>query len=262
MTIWAFCCCFFGIALWESFCPRVHHTAPLLSRWITNIALGTANLLLFGSLLSLSEIVHPEWTPSLAADAWRWIANVPALAFAVAFLLLDFFNYWLHRLFHAVPVLWRLHAIHHADPDLDVSTGVRHHPLENLAILLLTLVPAVILGVPPSLIGAYGIVNAAIASIHHGNIALPEWAETAAGKVLVTPNVHRIHHSVVANESNLNFGGVFSFWDRLFGTFVNKSALEHSNLYFGLLEFSGVRYCRLHRVLGMPFSAWPKPAAS
>ncbi|HUK10316.1 MAG TPA: sterol desaturase family protein [Stellaceae bacterium] len=262
MTTWAFYCCFFGIALWEGFSPRVHNSAPFRSRWITNISLGTANLVLFGSLLSLSEIVRPDWIPPAAESAWQWIGKVPALAFAVAFLLLDFFNYWMHRLFHAVPALWRLHAIHHADPDLDVSTGVRHHPLENLASLLLTLVLAVTLGVPLSAIGIYGVVNAAIACIHHGNIALPAWAEKAVGKVLVTPNVHRIHHSVVVPESNLNFGGVFSVWDRLFGTFASKSALEHSDLYFGLLEFSGVRYCQLHRVLGMPFSAWPKSVAA
>jgi sterol desaturase/sphingolipid hydroxylase (fatty acid hydroxylase superfamily) len=253
---------FFGIAIWESFCPRKHQNASVLLRWLANISLGVTNGLLFGFLLPLSEIVRSDWIPQAAENAWRWMDNVPLAAFIVAFVLMDLFSYWMHRLFHAVPILWRMHKIHHADPDIDVSTSIRHHPLENLAGLLMTLFPAIVLGVPLSAIAAYGIAAGIVSSIAHGNIAIPAWLEHSAATLLVTTNVHRIHHSIVVAESNSNFGVVLSLWDRLFGTFASKSRLEHSRIRFGLQEFSNVRYCQLHRILGMPFIAKREQAAT
>src|SRR5581483_9729570 len=144
--------CFFGVAIWESFQPRMAHLVSARVRWTANISLGVINLLLFGVLLPDSVFAHPEWVPAAVQDVWEAIDKVPLLAFAVAFPLLDLFDYWMHRLFHAVPVLWRLHMIHHADPALDASTALRHHPLEFLVGSLFRLLRAVALGVAAAII--------------------------------------------------------------------------------------------------------------
>lgn len=245
---------FFAIAIWESFQPRKRQIAPVRLRWMANISLGVINLTLFGILLPVSDFVRPDWIPAAAGNAWHWIGDSEAITLVVAFLLLDLANYFMHRLFHAVPALWRLHLIHHADPEIDVSTAVRHHPLEDLVSYAPIILLAVAFGVPLAAIGAFTLAGSLIANINHGNIRLPTALERPAALLLVTPDVHRIHHSIDVLEGNSNFGMIFSIWDRLFGTFVSRSPPEHEQIEFGLREFLGLQYCRLHRVLSMPFT--------
>ena len=259
----SFFVCFFGVALWESFRPRTAHSVSARLRWTANISLGVINLLVFGVLLPDSIFTRPEWVPSIVRNTWQAIDKVPLLAFGLAFLLLDLFDYWMHRVFHAVPVLWRLHMIHHADPEIDASTAMRHHPLEFLAGSLFRMLPAVALGVPAAIIFVYLLVAGGIVCFHHGNIGLPKSIAALAGAIFVTPDVHRIHHSVVIDEGNSNFGAVFSFWDRVFGTYVSKSPAEQERIEFGLREYSDPRYCEVLRVMGMPFSSRrPRTATS
>jgi len=244
---------FFGIAIWESFQPRKLHIVPVRLRWTANISLGVINLALFGILLPVSEFVRPDWIPSAAGDAWHWIGDSEVATLLIAFLLLDLFNYIMHRLFHSVPPLWRLHLIHHADPEIDVSTAVRHHPFEDFVGYAPVVLLAVAFGVPLAAISAYTLANSLVANIHHGNIRFPALLERVAAIFLVTPNVHRIHHSVDVSEGNSNFGAIFTVWDRLFGTFISRSPPEHEQIEFGLRGFLGPQYCQLHRVLSMPF---------
>jgi sterol desaturase/sphingolipid hydroxylase (fatty acid hydroxylase superfamily) len=162
----------------------------------------------------------------------RSVAN-----FAIGFLLLDFGRYWLHRVFHAVPWLWRLHSLHHADSDLDVSTSFRHHPVEFVVGSGLFWLALVITGFPTDIAAAYLVCASILSCLQHGNTALPASLELVLQRVVVTPDMHRLHHSVVPDESNSNFGFLFSFWDRLFATHRQIPRRSHDIVQFGLREF-------------------------
>jgi sterol desaturase/sphingolipid hydroxylase (fatty acid hydroxylase superfamily) len=164
------------------------------------------------------------------------------VGFVVGFLLLDLLRYLVHRCKHAVPFLWRIHALHHSDPDLDVTTTVRLHPIEyllNSAVFWLT---AILLGVPDTVVLAYGLASFATEALQHGNIRLPERLEQSLQPVLVTIDMHRIHHSVAFALGSCNYATVFSVWDRLFGTYSRLTRAQHDGIVFGVREL-GRRDC-------------------
>ena len=245
---------FFGLALWESFQPRRPYFTPVGVRWGVNLSLGLLNLILAGILLPDFALTHPEWVPTVPHEVWQRIDHAPLLAFLLGFLLVDIFYYWLHRLLHAVPLLWRLHLVHHADPEIDVSTALRHHPFENLVTSLIGLMPALALGVEPAVVAFYVLASASIGYFHHANIELPRRIGALTAMILVMPDVHRIHHSIIVGEGNSNFGAVLSLWDRIFGTYVRKRPFEHGRIEFGVERYQDRRYCALRQVLAMPFS--------
>ena len=153
-----------------------------------------------------------------------------------AFLLLDFLNYAVHRGQHAVPFLWRFHALHHSDPDVDVTTSVRHHPIEYLLATGFYWLAVLALDIPVIVVLSHAAAVFAAAALTHGNISLPEWLERVLRLVVITLDLHLLHHSMSYDEANANFGAVFSVWDRLFGTYTQVSRPQRERLVFGVHE--------------------------
>jgi sterol desaturase/sphingolipid hydroxylase (fatty acid hydroxylase superfamily) len=194
------------------------------------------NLFLAAFLLPPAAFVRPriEALSGLAFPSWP-IADA-GLSLVAGFLLLDLMNYLVHRCEHAVPLFWRFHALHHSDPDVDVTTSVRHHPVEYVLTSGVYLIAVVVLDVPAIVVLSHGLAVFGMASIQHGNIRLPEWSERWLQPVLVTVDVHRVHHSVVFDQANSNYGAVFSVWDRLFGSYSSIGRAQHDRIVFGVRE--------------------------
>ncbi len=165
------------------------------------------------------------------------IAKLPldaTLVFAASFLLLDFLSYLLHVVFHHVALLWRVHAVHHADEHVTAVSGLLHHPLEVLLSAVFLLFFTVVLGIPVLVFVIYGACMAVHSAITHADVALPRRLDRALRWLIVTPDVHRIHHSIQLREGNSNFGQMFTLWDRLFGTYVDRPAAPEAMLVMGL----------------------------
>jgi sterol desaturase/sphingolipid hydroxylase (fatty acid hydroxylase superfamily) len=172
----------------------------------------------------------------LGIDLPTWpIANI-AVSLVAGFLLLDLMRYAVHRCEHAVPLFWRFHALHHSDPDVDVTTSVRHHPVEYLLGSAVYWLAIIVLDVPAVVVLTHGLAVFATAALQHGNIRLPEWLERLLQPVLVTVDMHRMHHSVVYEQANSNYGAVLSVWDRLFGTYTSMNRAQHEQIVFGVRE--------------------------
>ena len=180
--------------------------------------------------------------------------NLPLAALALVFgiLVLDLERYWVHRLLHAVPLLWRCHALHHSDREIDVSTGYRHHPFEMIVIALVLPLSVMALSVPGMVLVAYGAIDAIAAVFQHANVRIPHRLERLLAPVFVIPAMHRLHHSIDRSEADSNYGQIFSFWDRLFATYTTPSP-ERSRIEFGVADFMQPADQRLPVMLLTPF---------
>jgi sterol desaturase/sphingolipid hydroxylase (fatty acid hydroxylase superfamily) len=175
-----------------------------------------------------------------------WIANV------AAFVLLDLAIYLQHRIFHYVPVLWRLHRMHHADLDVDVTTGARFHPVEILLSLGIKFLVIVMLGAPALGVLIFEIALNAASMFNHSNVRLPAAAERVLRWLVVTPDMHRVHHSIVRRETDSNFGFNFPWWDRLFATYRPEPEAGHERITLGIEQFRDPKELRLDRMLVQP----------
>ncbi len=208
----------------------------------------------------LTRIVAPVGAVGFAlfAEERGWglfhLIALPAWTKLVfALFLLDLAIYLQHRLFHYVPVLWRLHRMHHADLDVDVTTGARFHPVEillSLGIKFLVIVP---LGAPPLAVLLFEIALNATSMFNHSNVRVPPAVERVLRWLIVTPDMHRVHHSVVRRETDSNFGFNLAWWDRLFGTYRSKPEAGHQGMTLGIEQFRDARELRLDRMLTQPF---------
>jgi sterol desaturase/sphingolipid hydroxylase (fatty acid hydroxylase superfamily) len=201
-----------------------------------NIGFWVLNLVLAALILEPAALVRPrlEMVPGIGFPSWP-IADA-GLSLAVGFLLLDLLRYLVHRCEHAVPLFWRFHALHHSDPDVDVTTSVRHHPIEYLLGSAVYWLAAIVLDVPATVVLTHGLAVFVMAAVQHGNIRLPEWLDRALQPALVTIDMHRIHHSVLFEQASGNYGAVLSVWDRLFGTYTSLSRAQHDEIVFGVRE--------------------------
>jgi sterol desaturase/sphingolipid hydroxylase (fatty acid hydroxylase superfamily) len=224
------------VALCEFWRPRRLRKYPALRRRFANIGFWILNLFLAAFLLPPTAFVRPriEALSGIALPSWP-IADA-GLTLVAGFLLLDFLRYAVHRCEHAVPLFWRFHALHHSDPDVDVTTAVRHHPVEYVPASGVYWLAVIVLGVPAVVVATHGLAVFGTAALQHGNVRLPQWLERALQPVLVTPDMHRIHHSVVFEQANSNYGGVLSIWDRLFGTYTRLTRRQHERVTFGVRE--------------------------
>jgi sterol desaturase/sphingolipid hydroxylase (fatty acid hydroxylase superfamily) len=224
-----------AVGLYEFWRPRRRREFPALRRRFGNIGFWILNLFLAALLLPSAAFVRPQIEAmGLALPSWP-IADA-GLSFATGFLLLDLMRYLVHRCEHAVPLFWRFHALHHSDPDVDVTTAVRHHPIEDVPLSALYWLAVLVLDVPAAVVISYGLAVFVTAAVQHGNIRLPEWVERWLQPVLVTVDMHRVHHSVVFDQANSNYGAVLSVWDRFFGTYTSLSRAQHDKIVFGVRE--------------------------
>jgi sterol desaturase/sphingolipid hydroxylase (fatty acid hydroxylase superfamily) len=249
--------CFAGVfavmALWEIVAPRRERSTTRTLRWPNNLAVVVVDTLLVRLVLPTAAVgaaLHAE------TAGWGLLALVawPAwLEIAVAFVVLDLAIYFQHVLFHAVPAFWRLHRMHHADLDFDVTTGVRFHPFEILLSLLIKIAVVAAIGAPPLAVLLFEIVLNATSMFSHGNVRLPAALDRVIRAVLVTPDMHRVHHSVIPAETNSNFGFNFSIWDRVFGTYRPQPVQGHLGMTIGISQFRDPRELWLDRLLTQPF---------
>ncbi len=222
----------------EQLWPQVRGRDAQRRRWIVN-------LLLFGTGFVLLLLLGP-WIQTLAIAADRIVPFPPLVAMGlpvwllvvVSLLLIDLVAYLAHLIFHAVPWLWRLHRTHHSDIQVDASTGIRHHPLEALIGGVAQFCLMAVLGVPLLVLMGYGVLAVVWQFVTHLDIALPEPVDRVLRTVIVTPGMHRVHHSVRMDEGNSNFGMVFSIWDRLFGTYRRRAPAERAVMPLGVADFA------------------------
>ena len=226
----------FAVGLWEFCRPRRWREFPALRRRIGNISFWLVNLLLAAFVFEPAETFRPQLEAVLGIAFPAWPIASAGLSLMAGFLLLDFLRYLVHRCEHAVPLFWRFHALHHSDPDVDVTTSVRHHPIEYVAASGVYWLAVILLDVPVFVVLTHGLAVFGTAAIQHGNVRLPERVERWLQPVLVTIDMHRIHHSVRFEEANSNYGAVLSIWDRLFGTFTRITRADHERIVFGVRE--------------------------
>jgi sterol desaturase/sphingolipid hydroxylase (fatty acid hydroxylase superfamily) len=249
----AFASVFIAMAAWELLAPRRQQSIGRLRRWPDNLGIVVLDTILL-------RLVFPTAAVGVAlqAEAQGWglrhaLPAPPWVAVTAAVILLDLAIYLQHVLFHAVPALWRLHRMHHADLEFDVSTGVRFHPLEILLSMGLKLGVVVALGAPAVAVLIFEVLLNATSMFNHGNVRLPKQIDRVLRWIVVTPEMHRVHHSVIPRETDSNFGFNLPWWDRLFGTYRPAPAAGHETMAIGIEQFRDVRELRLDRMLTQPF---------
>jgi len=232
---------FFGVlavmGLWETFAPRRAVTVSKPVRWLNNLGLVFFNT-------ALLRLIFPAAAVGMAAFASRqgWgvfnYLDAPAwLAVVVSVVALDFVIYLQHVMMHAVPALWRLHRMHHADLDFDVTTGTRFHPLEMILSMLIKFATIAVLGPPVIAVVIFEVLLSGAAMFNHGNVSLPPALDRVARWIVVTPDMHRVHHSVEDDEANSNFGFNLPWWDRLFGTYRDQPRAGHDGMTIGIHKY-------------------------
>lgn len=239
------------LAAWEALAPRLDRPALRLLRWPGNLGL----VLVSTALIRLAVPVLPVALAALAAQRGWGLMNALALpgwlAAPLAVLLLDLAIYWQHVASHRMRWFWRLHRVHHADTVLDLTTAVRFHPLEMLLSLGWKLALVLALGPPAQAVLAFEILLNALPMFNHANIRLP--ADGPLRLLLVTPDMHRVHHSSDMREANTNFGFCFPWWDRVFGTYQAQPGMGHEGMAIGLAIFRDSSWAKLWGLLSMPF---------
>lgn len=242
------------MALWELLAPRRQARAPTGARWMNNVALIALDTLLVRLLLPAAALAAALFA---AAHGWGILHRItvaPVLATLTAVVALDLTIYLQHVMLHALPALWRVHRVHHADLDFDVTTGVRFHPIEILLSLAVKCAAIVLIGAGPSAVVLFEVLLNASSLFTHGNVRLPRPADRLLRLLIVTPEMHRVHHSIEEEETNSNFGFNLSWWDRLFGTYRATARLAQSDMTIGIRSFRAPRVCtRLPAMLAMPF---------
>ncbi|EGR2797563.1 sterol desaturase family protein [Vibrio navarrensis] len=240
-------------AVWEHYRPRKALSAPKTVRWFNNLTLVALNGLLIALLLPLTAFEAAKMTQDQQMGIFHQLSLPIWANVLLSVIALDLIIYLQHLLFHRLPWLWRLHRMHHADLDIDVTTGTRFHPIEILLSMLIKIGSVFALGVSPLAIVAFEIILNASAMFNHSNAKLPLRLDAVMRKVIVTPDMHRVHHSVIARETHSNFGFFLSLWDRVFRTYVAQPKLGHQRVQIGVPEIRKAREQWLDKMLTQPF---------
>ncbi len=238
---------------WEWIAAKRARPATRTRRWPGNLGVAVLDTI-------VTRVIAPTGAVGFAmlahARGWGLLAHTewPAeLEVLLAVLVLDLAIYAQHYLFHHVPMFWRLHRMHHADVDVDVTTGARFHPFEILMSLGLKFVVIVALGAPALSVLIFEVLLNATAMFNHSNVRVPPAVERLLRLLIVTPDMHRIHHSVLRRETDSNFGFNLPWWDKLFGTYRKEPEAGHQDMTLGLDEFREAGEQRLDRMLTQPF---------
>ncbi len=238
---------------WEVVAARRPQRIGRLTRWPSNLLIVALDTLAVRLVFPVAAV----GAAFIAAEQGWGLLNLVAVpawfSVILAVLLLDAAIYFQHRLFHAVPWLWRLHRMHHADLEFDVTTGLRFHPLEILLSMGIKLAVVLALGAPALAVVIFEVLLNATAMFNHGNVRLPARADRRLRFFVVTPDMHRVHHSIIHRETDSNFGFNLPWWDRLFGTYRDQPEKGHLGMTIGIEAFRTERDLRLDRMLVQPF---------
>jgi len=253
----AFSAVFAAVAVWELAAPRRRPVFSRRERWPHNLGLFLVDAIVLRVLAPGAAVAVALLAQERGWGFLNLLALAPALAFVVAVVLLDLVIYFQHVMFHAVPTLWRLHRVHHADLDFDLTTGTRFHPIEILISIVIKCSAVAAIGAAPAAVLAFEVLLNATAMFNHANASLPRLADRWLRWLLVTPDMHRLHHSVEYDESSSNFGFNLPWWDRLFGTYRAQPRLGHDAMTIGVDAFRSADDLRLDQLLIQPFRNTP-----
>jgi len=248
---------FFGVfavmIAWEVAAPRLRLALPRSRRWPANIGIVVLNTLLVRLIFPVLPVGVAAWAAGEGYGLFNWL-DVPAwLAALLSVLILDCAIYAQHVVFHKVPVLWRLHRMHHADQAIDVTTGARFHPIEIVMSIVIKMAVVTAIGAPAAAVVVFEVLLNGTAMFNHANVRLPTWLDKALRLVIVTPDMHRVHHSWLRQETDSNYGFNLTWWDRLFGTYIAQPSAGHDGMTIGLQIFRDAGEQRLDRMLTQPF---------
>lgn len=249
------------LAILEALLPRRHREIGRSQRWPSNFAIVAVDVAIVRVLFPLTAVGLALLAES---KGWGLLNQWPIsgwIAVPIAVVALDFIIYLQHVLFHAVPAFWRLHRMHHADLDFDVTTGTRFHPLEIALSMVIKLGAVAALGAPAIAVLIFELLLNATAMFNHSNIKLPLALDRVLRWVVVTPDMHRVHHSVLERETNSNFGFNLPWWDRLLGTYRDQPEAGHEGMEIGVAGIQNPAEQRFDRMLTQPFRFGPERSA-
>jgi sterol desaturase/sphingolipid hydroxylase (fatty acid hydroxylase superfamily) len=244
--------------LWEYLRPN--RVSPVSSgkRWFSNFSMVLLGAVVAKLMIPTGLAVIAIYAQNNHLGVWNNISISLWLSVPISVLLFDCLIYWQHRVFHRVPMFWRIHRVHHADPHLDASSGLRFHPLEIALSLVVKIAAVLLLGAPVLAILIFEVLLNATAIFNHSNIKLPHKLDKLLRTFIVTQAMHRIHHSQVVRETNSNYGFNLSIWDRLFGSYIEEAANGDNAIKLGLKEYSTPQTnTSLKALLLMPFRQKP-----
>lgn len=249
----AFAAVFLSMALWEALAPRRRRMFGRGRRWPSNLGLVVLDTLIVRAIFPIAAVGAAAWAQARGFGLFNWTHPPFWLAVLLSIVALDFVIWGQHVVFHRIPILWRFHRMHHADLDYDVTTALRFHPVEIALSVVVKMAAVAALGAPPSAVVAFEVILNALAMFNHANASLPKAIEPVVRALFVTPDMHRVHHSVVPAETHSNFGFNLSAWDRLFGTYRPAPRAGMDGMTIGLPAFRDDRELRLDRMLTLPF---------
>ncbi len=253
LRLGCFALVFVAVAVWEVVAPRRSREFSRWARWPGNLAISALNAALVRAVLPTALV---GFAIAVQGRQWGLLNQVPLpdwLSIAIGVVIFDLIIYVQHVVLHAVRVLWRVHRMHHADLDFDVTTGVRFHPVEILLSLAVKLAVVAACGIPAMAVLIFEVLLNAASMFNHGNVTVSPAVDSGLRRVLVTPDMHRVHHSIVPAEMNSNFGFILPWWDRLFGTYRAQPAAGHMAMTIGIDRFRSPQDLRLDRMLVQPF---------
>jgi sterol desaturase/sphingolipid hydroxylase (fatty acid hydroxylase superfamily) len=249
----AFALVFAAMAIWEVAAPRRALTAGRKPRWPSNLGILVVDIVVVRILVPTAAVGASLLAAGRGWGLLHYLGLRPSVVALIGFVALDLVIYGQHVVFHKVPVLWRLHRMHHADLDIDVTTGLRFHPFEILISLGVKIAAVIALGIPVVAVLLFEVVLNATSMFNHANVSMPPALDRVLRLILVTPDMHRVHHSVVRRETDSNFGFNLPWWDRLFGTYRAAPDAGHTGMTIGLPVFRDPHELRLDRLLTQPF---------
>ncbi len=244
---------FFVMALWEIMAPK----RKLLfgkKRWASNLGIVVLDSLVARLILPGGAVAASIWAESHHIGVLPLLDLPDTMLILVAIIVMDFIIYAQHVMFHRVSILWRLHQVHHADRDIDITTGLRFHPIEILISMGIKITAVVALGIPVIAVVIFEVILNGMAMFNHSNVRLPKALDGLIRLLLVTPDMHRVHHSVIYCETNSNYGFNLSVWDRACRTYRAQPELGHEHVVIGLPDFQQAPTHQLFWMLHLPFA--------
>lgn len=240
------------MAIWELAAARRRLSANKMKRWGANLGIVALNGLLVRWLIPAGAVgiaVQYEWGMLHRVELVWWQEVV------IAVVLLDLAIYLQHVIVHKVPLFWRFHRVHHADRDIDVTTGLRFHPVEILFSMLLKMGVVFLIGAPALAVIVFEVILNGMAMFNHSNVRLPKWLDSLLRLIVVTPDFHRVHHSIIRQETDSNYGFNLSIWDRIFGSYRPQPEKGHAGMQIGLAEYQRSPTWQIGWMLRLPFRA-------
>lgn len=250
----AFLSIFALMALWEIIAPRRELTVRKSQRWLNNLGLVVVNTLVIRFIFPAAAVGTAVWAETQSLGLIHWLESSQLWWVVLAsVVLLDLFIWYQHLLFHKIPLLWRLHRVHHADLDFDLTTGLRFHPIEVLLSMFIKAALITLFGFPAIAVLLFEIILNGCAMITHSNVRLPQKLDSVIRTLFVTPDMHRVHHSWRMEEANSNYGFNLAIWDKLFGTYRSDSVDGQQGITFGITQVPNKAAVPLPKLLTLPF---------